>query len=1039
MRRPVTILVALIALVIASYLAVRRTRVDVFPALGAPTIYVAQPYSGLDPQQMEGFVTYYFEYHFLYITGIQHVESKSIQGVSLMKLTFHPDTDLNQAVSEVVGYVNRARAFMPPGAVPPFITRFDAGNVAVGQLVFSSPTRPPAEMQNIALNQVRPLFATLPGVSAPPPFGGNQRTMVVRLDPDKLRQYRMAPDEAVAAVGRANTVMPSGILRIDDLSRIATTNANVGGSTDELLNSPVRSGNGPTVYLRDVAAVEIGTDIVTGYAHVNGKRTVYIPVTKRADASTLDVLRRVRENLPRMQAACPEDVKVELVFDQSGIVATALRSLVNEGVLGAFLTGLMVLLFLRDWRSALIVVLTIPVSLLGAVLLLWAFGQTINIMTLGGLALAVGVLVDEATVEIENIHTSLAGAATNRARAVLEAARRTALPRFLSMLCILAVFVPSYFMSGVGRQLFLPLSLAVGFAMISSFLLSSTLVPVLSTWIMKQEHARDDGGWLRSIYERYIAAVLKLRWLVVAAYVLAAAAVLVLVAPRIGSELFPAANSRQLQVRLRAATGTRIERTELVCLRALDIIREQTGPDSIDISTAFIGVQPASYPINTIHLWTGGPHEAVLTVALKQPVTADLQEQLRAKFRDKLPGITVSFEPGDIVGKVLAFGSPTPIEVAVQGPAMPANRAHAAKIMAELAKIPELRDLQYKQALDYPTLDIQLDRDRAGQFGVSSTSIAKSLVAATSSSRFIEPMYWRDPGNGNGFQIQVEIPQHRMASLDDVANLPVMSNGRDRPLLSDVAQFKSGTTLGEVERYDMQRVVSMTANTHGKPLGDVAASIRAAIQRAGTAPRGVSVAVRGQVPALEETTEALQNGLLLAIGVVFLLLAANFQSLRMALAILLTIPAVLSGVVIALFITGTTLNLQSYMGAIMAIGIAVANSILLITFAENRRREGASAHQAARDGAAGRLRAVFMTAAAMIAGMLPMALAFGQGSEQSAPLGIAVIGGLAFSTLATLTVLPCFYAMLEGNVRTSSSASLDPDDPTSQYYEAAAH
>lgn len=1031
MRRPITILVAVVAVLLASWLAIERSRFDIFPDLGSPTVYIAQPYGGLDPQQMEGFVTYYYEYHLLYVSGIQHVESKSIQGAALIKLTFHQGTDMDQAMAEVIGYVNRSRAFFPPGAVPAFVTRFDAGSVAVGQLVFSSPSRSPGEMQNIALNQVRPLFATLPGVSAPPPFGGNQRTMVVRLDPDKLRQHRISPEDAIAAVNKATTVMPSGVIRIDDFARIASTNANVGGDVQMLMDSPVRAtGTGsPMLYLRDIANVEIGTDIVTGFAHVNGRRTVYIPVTKRSDASTLSVLRLVRANLPKMQAVCPDDVKVELIFDQSKYVENALRSLINEGLLGAVLTGLMVLLFLRDWRSAFIVIITIPVSLLSAVVWLWATGQTINIMTIGGLALAVGVLVDEATVEIENIHAHMAEG-VSKSRSILQAASKTAIARLLSMLCVLAVFAPAMLMTGVGKQLFVPLSLAVAFAMLSSYLLSSTLVPVLTAWIMKQEHARGEGQLLRSLYDPILGLALKLKWAVVPVYLVAAIGGLWVLLPQLGTELFPAAATNQLQVRLKAKTGTRIERTELVMLQALDIIKATTP---VEISSAFTGVQPASYPINTIHLWTGGPHEAVLTVALKENFTEAIAEKLRERFRKEMPDVLVSFEPGDIIGKVLAFGSPTPVEVAVQGPNLVANRAHAAKVYAELAKLKDLRDLQYKQALDYPTVEVKMDRDRAGQFGLSAASVAKSLVAATSSSRFIEPMYWRDPGNGNGFQIQVEIPQHRMKSVEDIADLPVMSNGAARPLLSDVAEIKQGTALGEVERYDMQRVVSMTANIHGQPLGMVGPELESAIRRAGDAPKGVTVAIRGQFPALKETLDNLRRGVLIAIGAIFLLLAANFQSLRLALSILLTIPAVLLGVVLSLLATGTTLNLQSYMGAIMAIGIAVANSILVVTFAEARRKDqNASAESAAHEGALGRLRAILMTAVAMIAGMVPMAM----GADLSASLGRAVIGGLALSTVATLLVLPCLYAILQSGVR-RKSASLDPDDPASAYYDHA--
>src|ERR1700691_154741 len=546
LSRPFTVIVALVAVALCAVLALQRMPVDIFPQVGDPAIYVAQPYGGMDPAQMEGYMTYYFEYHFLYITGIDRVESKSIQGAALMKLVFHEGTNMSQAMAETVGYVDRARAFMPPGAVPPFITRFDAGSVAVGQLVFSSATHTQGELQDFALNRVRPLFATLPGVSAPPPFGGNQRTIVVTLDPGKLRQYKISPEEAISAVGKATLVMPSGNMWTGEINRIARTNAALGGNLSELLSTPIRPVSGTTVYLRDIGTIENGTDIITAYAHVNGKRTVYIPVTKRADASTLAVIAAVKTAIPDFKKVVPEDVDVRLEFDQSPYVTNSIRGLVMEGLLGAALTGLMVLIFLRDWRSALIVILNIPFALLSAVILLWAAGQTINIMTLGGLALAVGVLVDEATVEIENIHTQMLPG-VSRARAVVEACSRTAMARLLSMFCILAVFVASFFMVGVGRQLFGPLSLAVAFSMIASYLLSSSLVPVFSTWLMRTAQGGEEPeglfGHLRSLYFRYLGGVLRFRWPLALLYLAASGLLLYVLLPRIGTELFPDANA----------------------------------------------------------------------------------------------------------------------------------------------------------------------------------------------------------------------------------------------------------------------------------------------------------------------------------------------------------------------------------------------------------------------------------------------------------------------------------------------------------------
>src|ERR1700751_2608571 len=549
LRRPLTIIVFVIALALCSILAFVRMPVDIFPNLNLPVIYVAQPFGGMSPAQMEGYLVYYYEYHFLYITGIESVESKSIQNVGLVKLTFQPGTDMSQAAAQTVGYVDRARAFMPPGTVAPFVLRFDAGSVPVGYLVFSSPTRTVGEIQDVALNRVRPLFATLPGVSAPPPFGGAARTIVVSVDPDRLRAYRMAPEEVVQALNAGNVIVPAGNVRTSDLFRLAPINSVV-SSIKDLQNLPIRTGAGPTVFLRDIGTVEDSSDIVPGYAGVNGRGTVYIPVTKRADASTLAVVNEVKANLAQFQSVVPSDVKIDYEFDQSSYVRNALLSVVKEGLLGALLTGLMVLLFLRDWRSALIVVATIPFALLAAVVALWGAGQTINIMTLGGLALAVGILVDESTVVMENIHSHL-GQGRGRAVSVFEASKEVQIRRLLAMLWILAVFVPSFFMAGVARSLFVPLSLAVGFAMAASYLLSSSLVPVLSTWILRdvRDEPEKKSSSLLDRLRRKLGYILEKlarnRRLVVSIYVGGAVLVIGFVGPHIGREVFTRVSSTQ--------------------------------------------------------------------------------------------------------------------------------------------------------------------------------------------------------------------------------------------------------------------------------------------------------------------------------------------------------------------------------------------------------------------------------------------------------------------------------------------------------------
>jgi multidrug efflux pump subunit AcrB len=890
-------------------------------------------------------------------------------------------------------------------------------------------------MQDAALNRVRPLFATLPGVSAPPPFGGSARTILVNVDPERLRSYNMSPDEIVGALTRANLISPSGNMAVAGKYPMVPLNSVVKNIKD-LESVPIRTGTYPTVFVRDVGQVVDGSDIVTSYALVDGRRTVYVPVTKRADASTLTVVDLVKENLPKFQAVVPEGVKVSYEFDQSPYVIRAIDGLMLEGALGALLTGIMVLLFLRDWRSALIVVINIPLALLGALVALWLTGQTVNIMTLGGLALAIGVLVDMSTVVIENVHTHLA-AGTRVARAVVDSGREVALPLLIAMLCVLAVFVPSFFMVGAARAMFLPLSLAVGFAVVGSYLLSSTLVPIVSVCLLRgHEHAaagapRAEGGLARSRrrYSELVASVVRARWLAAAAYVVAMALLIVLLARGLGTEIFPKVDTGQLQVRLRAPTGTSVDGTEQIALKALDIVKNEVGADNVAITLAFLGVHAPSYPINLIYLWNGGSEEGVLQVQLKPGTgieTEALKERLRERFAGELPGVGFSFEPSDIVSQVMSLGSATPIEVAVSGPSLDANREFATRVRERLARIPSLRDVQFGQALDYPTLDVNVSRERAGLMGVEMAEVSRSLVAATSSSRFVVPNYWADPNSGIAYQIQVQIPQAVMGSVEQLENIPVAYENGQPVLLRSLASVTPGTAPGQYERYNMQRMITVTANLEGV-LGTVANEVRAALAELGDPPARVSVALRGQVVPLEQMLDGLETGLLLAIVVVFLLLAANFQSLKLAFIVISTTPAAIAGVLLALRITGTTMNIQSFMGAIMAVGVAVANAILLVTFAERSRLGGADSGAAAVEGAASRLRPILMTSAAMIAGMLPLAIGFGEGGEQTAPLGRAVVGGLAAATAATLLVLPAVFAIVQGRAH-RRSASLDPDD-----------
>ena len=1043
LRRPVTVIVALLAVALTATFAVSRMRADIFPDLDLPVIYVAQPYGGMSPAQMEGYITYYYEYHFLYINGIESVESKSIQNTSLLKLTFHPGTDMSEALSQTIGYVNRARAFMPPGTVGPFIMRFDAGTVPVGYLVFKSDTRSLGEIQDLALNRVRPQFATLPGLTSPPPFGGSQRTVVIRVNPDRLRAYGMAPDDVIRAVSAGNVIMPSGSVNIGDETRVASMNSVVGAIND-LLDLPIRSGSGTQVAIRDIGSVADSTDIPTAYALVNGRRAVYIPVTKRPSASTLSVVADVKANLARFQALVPDDISVSYELDQSGHVAASLRAVLVEALLGALLTGLVVLLFLRDWRSSAIVVITIPFALLSATVALWGAGQTINIMTLGGLALAVGILVDEATVAVENVHAHMQRGVPV-ARAVLDASSEVVLPRFLAMLAVVAVFVPAFFMTGVTRSLFVPLALAVGFSMVASFLLSSTLVPVLATWWWRTPGANGhiaEPAWVsnrRAALVRMLERLSGVRLWLVAGSLLAAVGIAAGVGASLGREVFPSAGASLFQLRFRAPAGTKFESTEALAREVLDVIRTESG-DRVDITLGYVGVQPSSYPINTIFLWTGGSHEGVLQVSLRPdaPYTlGDLQERLRRRFAERFPDASFSFEPGDIVSRIMNFGAPTPIEVAVMGPDFAATRSYAARLKAQLTAIATLRDVQYGQVLDYPGIQVNVNRQRAGQLGVSVDQVGRSFAAATSSSRFVAPNDWADPRTGIAFQVQVQVPQPQMTSLDQLRATPVTSGSAAKPMLGDLARVDNATVVGEYDRVNGQRMVTLTANVVGTDLGRARTLVDAAIRHSGDVPRGATVAVRGQLAAMQETFTNISGGLAVAVVVIFLLLAATFQSARLATVVMSTVPAVLAGAALMLRVTGTTLNIQSFMGAIMAVGVAVANAILLVSFAEQSRKGGMTPVRSGIAAAAARMRPVLMTSAAMLAGMLPMALALGEGADATAPLGRAVIGGLVAATLFTLVVLPSVYGVVRGTDSTASP-SLDPDDADSAHHHLQA-
>jgi multidrug efflux pump subunit AcrB len=1089
LRNPVTVMVGVLAVLIGSGLAASRMRVDIFPPLNQPVIVIAQPYGGMTPGQMEGLLTNYYEFHLLYVNGVEHVESRNIQGMTQIKVYFHPGTDMAQALAETVAAVNRSRFMMPPGTVPPFVMRQDVGSAAVGYLVLSSETKSIKDIQDLATLRVRPQFASIPGLSSPPAFGGNQRAIVVSVNPDELRKQNLTLEQITEAVAAGNPTTPGGVLKVGDRQFMVDSNVMVGPNPKlELGSVPVKLGPNP-VLLRDLATIDDAADLTSGYVLVNGKRSVYMLVTKRAEASTVAVVNNLKAALPKMRESVPEDVNLEFAFDQSPIVTDAMWGVGTEGLIGALLTGLMVLVFLRDWRSVIVVVLNIPIALCAAVFALWVSGETINLMTLGGLALAVGILVDEATVEVENIHTQMERH-EGVARAVRRGNQETAVPRLLAMLCILAVFIPSFFMDGAARELFVPLSLAVGFAMVASYLLSSTFVPVLCVWLLKPvaKHAARRGLFDRvtDLYEAVVARVVYLRYLVVPLYLAAAGAAVYLLYANLGTAVFPPTDKGQFLLRLKAPSGTRIERTEELAAEATRLIKETVGAGNVSATVGYIGTIPTNYPVQAGFQWTSGPEECLLRVSLREgaglrldeqkerlraALDAGLREWLAARGREegltadqvaaRQAGLRMAFEPGDLVSEVMSFGSPAPVEIQVSGSSLPTNVAFARGLRDRLAALPELRDVQLTPAQDYPVIDLGIDRVKAATMGLTARQVGFNLVSATASSRYMSPIYWRDPGSGQAYIVQVQVPPPQLGSVGEIGIIPIRGaahhasgmavNGHGSGYgagradttgaaaggtvyLRDVAFVRETVGPEEVFRYNMRRAVSVTASAGTDDLGKVRAAVSKAIADAGAPPRGVNVDVRGQLKTLEAVQGNLTRGLLTAVGAILLLLVAYFQSVRLALVALAAIPATLIGVGAVLWATGTTLNLQSFMGAIMALGVSVANAILLVTFAERARLEHGGAVRAAVEGGRSRLRPILMTSCAMIAGMVPMAVGFGAGGDQTAPLGRAVVGGLAASTVATLFVLPAVFAVARRRARVGG-ASLDPDDPQSGYYD----
>ena len=1037
LRKPIAVMVIVLGLLFFGIRAAKDIQVDILPEMNLPVVYVAHSFNGYTPQQMEGYFTKMYVNMMLFTNGIKSIETKNTQGLTLMKVNFYEGTEMGEAIAQLTALSNRSQVFLPPGAPPPFIIRFDASSQPVGQLVFRSPTKTNNQLQDIANFTARPFLITIPGLTTAPPFGGSPRTIEINIDPEKLRAHQLSPEQIVEVISRQNVTSPAGNVYIDDINYLTPTN-NTLKTVEEFGNLPIFKGQVDNVYLRDVATVKDGADVTTGYALIDGKRSVYINVAKSGNASTYDVVQNLKKTIPTIQRNLPDDVTVSYEFDQSVYVVKAVKSLMVEGILGALVTGLMVVLFLRDRRAALIVILTIPISIISGVLFLKLFGQTINIMSLSGLALAIGILVDESTVTIENIHQHFA-MKKSKAQAILDACREIAFPKLLILLCILAVFAPAFMMTGIPGSLFMPLALAIGFSMIVSFIMSQTFVPVMANWIMKndqhQQEQKETGfDRFRNKVSTRLEGWMKHRKSIVAGSLILTLAAVAILYQFTGKDVLPAVNSSQFQVRITAPEGTRIEKTEekvKVFLKELDAL---IGKENIAISSVYVGLHPSTFAVSPIYLYNAGPHEALMQVALKKfnGNSDELKDQIRAHIKEKMPELKLSFEPIDLTEKILSQGVNTPIEIRISGMMKKMNAMTANKLLVELKKLDYLRDQQIPQSMNYPALEINIDRVRAAQLGLDAQDIARSLVATTASSRYTNKNMWVGGMMGIAYDVQVQMPQNALKSKEDLANIPLARNA-DRPVLGDVATITPTKTLGESYNLGTMGYTTVTANIHQSDLAKAQKDIDAAIASLGELPKGVNIQVAGMTPVLNDTLTNLANGLLVAILIIFLMLAANFQSFKVSLVTLATVPFVILGSLLLLKLTGSTLNLQSYMGVIMAVGVSIGNAVLLISNAETLRLKSGNAVEAALEAARLRIRPIIMTTLAMSAGMLPMAIGFGEGGDQVSPLGRAVIGGLLASTFAVLILLPLVFAWVQ-NKTTIQSASLDPEDENSTHF-----
>ncbi len=1031
--RPYTFIVVALLILLISPLVIIRTPTDIFPNVNIPVVAVLWNYTGLNAEEMEERITTGFERGLTTsVSDMEHIESQTVNGRSIVKVFFHPAVKVEMAVAQVTALAQSSVRQMPPGTTPPYILVYNASSVPILQLGLSGKGLNEQQLFDFATQQIRTSLATVQGAAIPWPYGGKQRQIMIDIRQDLLQQNGVSLADVVNAVSQQNLILPAGTSKIGQFEYDVDLNSSP-ERVQELNNLPIKAVGNTTIYIRDVANVRDGYSPQTNIVRRDGARGVLLTIMKVGSTSTLDIVKQVRDALPGIASTLPPELRIEPIADQSVFVRAAVNGVVREAIIAACLTAAMILLFLGSWRSTVIIAISIPLSILTSIIVMSALGETINIMTLGGLALAVGILVDDATVEIENIHRNLALGTADVRQSILNGAAQIAVPALVSTLCICIVFLPMFFLTGVARYLFAPLAEAVVFAMLASYALSRTLVPTLALYLLKPDdhHPIEPSKWnipgrlqrafdsgfekLRSGYRNLAESCIHGRFVFIPCFLAVCGAVFFLV-PWLGQDFFPTVNAGRFDLHFRAKSGTRIEETA----RIGDLVEEEIRRvipqhemvsliDNIGLPYSSVNMSySTSAPIGTMDA------DILVSLADGHRPTEDYVRELRERLPRQFPGVSFYFIPADIVSQILNFGLPAPIDIQVGGPNSEASREFATMLLGQLKSVPGTTDLRVHQPFDQPKLHIFVDRTKAAESGFTQLDVASSALVSLSGSFQTTPEFWLDSKNGVSYSVVTQAPQYTLTSLNDLQNIPISSASlKKHEILGDVATTSRGSGPAVVSHYNIQRVIDIFGAVQDRDLGGVAADINRIVDaNRKKLPRGTQVNVRGQIETMRTSFIGLLGGLLLSIVLVYALIVVNFQSWLDPFIIITALPAALAGIVLCLFVWHTPISVPALMGSIMSVGVATANSILVVSFAKERLAEGATPEQAALDAGFVRFRAVLMTALAMIIGMVPMALGLGEGGEQNAPLGRAVIGGLMFATVATLFFVPTVFSVL---------------------------